>query len=59
MRKGYWYLKGFKDYGPKYWLLAQLGKVLYFFRLVNEQEAKEHADAVINSYIYNEDDWEL
>ncbi len=56
MRKGYWYLNGFKVYGPKYWLLAQLGKVFYFFRVINEQDVKEHADAVINSYIQKEDE---
>ena len=51
MRKGYWYLSGFRKYGLKYWVLASIAKVLYTLRLISDEDCKRYGNALITDWI--------
>jgi len=51
MRKGYWYLSGFRQYGLKYWLLATIAKIFYALHLIGDEDCKRYANALINNWL--------
>jgi len=51
MRKGYWYLSGFQEYGFKYRAVAFIGKVLYALRLIGDEECKRLGSTLVNAWL--------
>jgi len=51
MRKGYWYLSGFRGLGLKYWLLATVAKIFYTLHLISDEDCKRYANMLINSWL--------
>jgi hypothetical protein len=51
--KALWYLSGFRDYGLKCWLLASIAKIFVLLGLMDELEAKEFGNWLINMYFFD------
>lgn len=51
MRKAEWYLRGFESFGWRYRVVASLGRLMLKLRLIDEQQAKDLGNTLINNYL--------